>query len=120
MGWDGMGWDGMGETYAMIRLEIVNLLLEEDGPEVFAQEFDDVEAVDEAGAVAGESGGRVVSSASVDCSSCSCAFKLKCPRKRFALQTRPFVRANNSDIPWHAGVVEDASISLSISISHSR
>jgi hypothetical protein len=26
----------------MIRLEIVNLLLEEDGPEVFAQEFDDV------------------------------------------------------------------------------
>ena len=40
----------------MICLEIVDLLLEEDGPEVFAEELDHVQIVDEAGPVAGESG----------------------------------------------------------------
>jgi hypothetical protein len=39
----------------MIGFEVVNLLLEEDGPEVFAEEFDDVEVIDEARTVAGES-----------------------------------------------------------------
>ena len=40
----------------MIGLEIVDLLLEEDGPEVLAEEFDHVEIVEKAGPVAGESG----------------------------------------------------------------
>ncbi len=31
-----------GRTYPMIGLEIINLLLEEDGPQVFAEEFDHV------------------------------------------------------------------------------
>ncbi len=40
----------------MVCFEVINLLSEEDGPEVFAEEFDDVQVVDEAGTVAGESG----------------------------------------------------------------
>lgn len=47
---------GKGVTYPVIGLEVVNLLLEEDGPQVFAEELDHVEVIDEAGTVAGESG----------------------------------------------------------------
>jgi hypothetical protein len=43
-----------GDTDPMVCLEIVNLLLKEDGPQVFAEELDHVEIVDEAGTVAGE------------------------------------------------------------------
>lgn len=46
------------DTYPMIRLEVVNLLLEEDGPQVLAEEFDHVEVVGEAGTVTREPGGE--------------------------------------------------------------
>jgi len=39
----------------MIRLEVVDLLPENDRPEVLAKEFDHVEGVGKAGPVAGES-----------------------------------------------------------------
>lgn len=40
---------------AVVCLEVVYVFAEDEGPEVFAEEFDDVEGVVEAGAVAGES-----------------------------------------------------------------
>ena len=40
----------------MIRLEVINLLLEEDGPEILANKFNDVQVVNETGTVAGKSG----------------------------------------------------------------
>lgn len=40
----------------MVRLQIINLLPEQDGPQVFAKEFDHVEMVCEAWAVAREAG----------------------------------------------------------------
>lgn len=43
---------------AVVGLEIVDLLLENEGPEVFAEELDDVESVVEARAVAGEAVGE--------------------------------------------------------------
>lgn len=46
---------GVCVTYAMVCLEVVDVFAEDEGPEVFAEEFDDVEGVVEAGAVAGES-----------------------------------------------------------------
>jgi hypothetical protein len=39
-------------THPVVRLEIVNLLLEHDGPQVLAQELDHVEVVREARPVA--------------------------------------------------------------------
>jgi hypothetical protein len=51
------------KTYPMVGFEIVNLLLEEDGPKVFAEEFDNVQVVEKAGTVARESG-EVVSNVS--------------------------------------------------------
>lgn len=43
---------------AVVGLEVVNLLLEDEGPQVLAQELDHVERVVEAGAVAGEAAQR--------------------------------------------------------------
>lgn len=40
---------------AMVCFEVVDVFAEDEGPEVFAEELDDVEGVVEAGAVAGES-----------------------------------------------------------------
>ena len=42
-------------THPMIRFQVVNLLAEDQGPEVLAQELDDVEWFDEARLVFGES-----------------------------------------------------------------
>lgn len=42
----------------MVGLEVVDLLLEDEGPQVLAQELDHVERVVEAGAVAGEAAQR--------------------------------------------------------------
>lgn len=47
-------------TYPMICLEVIDLLLEEDGPQIFAEEFDHVQIVKEARAVARESGQKSV------------------------------------------------------------
>jgi len=41
---------------SMVRFEVVNLFSEDDGPEVFAAEFNDIEGLDHAGAVTGEPG----------------------------------------------------------------
>jgi hypothetical protein len=62
------------KTYPMVGFEIVNLLLEEDGPEVFAEEFDDVQVVEEAGTVARESGGVVSNVSPVSHCVTSCVF----------------------------------------------
>lgn len=43
------------QTYAVVRLQVVNVLAKDEGPEVFAEKLDDIEGVVEAGAVAGES-----------------------------------------------------------------
>lgn len=45
----------MSSAYAVVRLQVVNVLAKDEGPEVFAEELDDVEGVVEARAVAGES-----------------------------------------------------------------
>lgn len=42
----------------MIGLQIVDLLVEQDGPEVLAQEFNHVQVIDEAWTVTGESVSR--------------------------------------------------------------
>ena len=45
----------------MVRFQVVDLLAEDEHPEVFAEEFDYVESVCEAGSVAGESISVIVS-----------------------------------------------------------
>jgi hypothetical protein len=46
---------GQDEDAAVVGLEVVDLLAEEDEPEVFAEEFDDIEGGLRAGGVGGES-----------------------------------------------------------------
>lgn len=46
---------GQNVDSAVVRLQVVNVLAKDEGPEVFAEELDDVEGVVEARAVAGES-----------------------------------------------------------------
>lgn len=66
-GWEGreekIGWERRGgkeerreerKAYTMVGLQIINLLAEDERPDVLAQELDHVERVGEAGAVAGE------------------------------------------------------------------
>jgi hypothetical protein len=36
---------GFFASYSVIRLEIIDLFLEDDGPEIFAEEFDHVQIV---------------------------------------------------------------------------
>ena len=48
---------GIWEAYPVIRLEVIDLLSEYECPEIFAEELDDIQHVDEAGAIAGESVG---------------------------------------------------------------
>jgi hypothetical protein len=45
----------------VVGLEVVDLFPEDEHPDVFAEEFDHVQGVDEAWAVAGEPGGRGLS-----------------------------------------------------------
>lgn len=45
---------GKRKAYTMVGLQIINLLAEDERPDVLAQELDHVERVGEAGAVAGE------------------------------------------------------------------
>lgn len=53
------GGKGKGETYPMIRLEVIHLFPKNQRPKVFAEELDDVQRVVEAWSVAGESGQTV-------------------------------------------------------------
>lgn len=54
-------------AYAVVRLQVVNVLAKDEGPEVFAEELYDVEGVVEARAVAGESAIFFVKTFLLDC-----------------------------------------------------